>query len=203
MAQYFAGRWNGHTIIAVNQDAEKLVFDDQVLVQNKPGICLGTAMTAPIPGTDGLYVYTMLVSNLGVHCSCIIGKPLETTHEKKIYAAEYNGHKIEAINKLKAVLLVDGKEVDKQDSLFESFLILGAKAEDSDKRYMAVFDGISSLSIKCTLYAEAENVVMSPCRVENGQLIPMTMAEIDEELQAITDDEAAAIAALTTIAIID
>ena len=69
---------------------------------------------------------------------------------------------------------------------------------------MVVFDGITSgISVKCGIYAEAENVVMTPCRVDAGQLIPMSMNEIDEEMQAIADDEAAAIAALTTTIFID
>ena len=205
MAEFYAGKWNGHQIIVQNSDAEKLMIDGNVAAENKKGIHLGAVLTAPLPDTDGLYVYVMLFASLGTQCCCIVGKPLETEYDKKTKAhtAEYNGHLIEARNKLRAVMFVDGEEVDKQESIMESVCILGTKAPDSDKRFMAVFDGVSGgLKAKVQIYAEAENVSMAPCREDAGQLIPLTMEEIEEEIAEAEAVAAGAAAAATAACIL-
>jgi hypothetical protein len=159
-------------------DSEQLILDGEIVVQTKSGIRFGSALTAPIPETDGLYIYVIIGAFNGLTASakCIVGKPLELDYEKstKTYSAEYNGHKIECINKAKASMLIDGAEVDKQKSVFDSFVSLGTKMNDSDKRYIAVFDGLTNgLKVKCALYAEAENIRMIPCEKQGGELIPV------------------------------
>ena len=102
MAEYYCGKWNDHTIVVENHtDREKLIVDDEILVETKSGLRFGSALTAPMSGTDDLYIYAMVT---GFGCSCIVGKPLETEYDKKTktYTAEYGGHVIEAINKSKA-----------------------------------------------------------------------------------------------------
>lgn len=179
MAEYFVGKWNDHEIVVKNLfDSEQLILDGEIVVQTKSGIRFGSALTAPIPETDGLYIYVIIGAFNGLTSSakCIVGKPLELDYEKstKTYSAEYNGHKIECINKAKASMLIDGAEVDKQKSVSDSFVSLGTKMNDSDKRYIAVFDGLTNgLKVKCALYAEAENIRMIPCEKQGGELIPV------------------------------
>ncbi len=185
MAEYYCGKWNDHTIVVENHtDREKLIVDDEILVETKSGLRFGSALTAPISGTDGLYVYVMVESS---GCSCIVGKPLETEYDKKTktYTAEYGGHVIEAINKSKAVLLVDGQEVDRQEHLFDSFLILGSKADENGKRYMAVIDGLTNgIKVLCTVYGDAENIRLLPCKKQGGELIPTGESGDNEEALA-------------------
>lgn len=192
MSVYYVGKWNDHVIVVENQsEREKLIVDNEVLVQTKSGIRFGSALTAPMPGTDDLYIYAMVA---GFGCSCIVGKPLETEYDKKTktYTAEYGGHVIEAINKSKAVLLVDGQEVDRQEHLHDSFLILGSKADENGKRYMAVHDGVTNgLKVKCSVYGEAENVRLIPCKKQGGELIPL--------VHDVKDAEAAALQAATLL----
>ena len=179
MAEYFKGKWNDHEIIVKNlPDSEQLMLDGEIVVQTKSGIRFGSALTAPIPDTDGLYIFVIIGAFNGLTASakCIVGKPLELEYDKstKTYSTEYNGHKIEGVNKLKASMLIDGNEVDKQQSVFESFVVLGTKMENSDKRYIALFDGLTNgLKVKCAIYAEAENVRLIPCEKQGGELIPV------------------------------
>lgn len=141
-------------------------------------------MTAPMPGTDNLHVFVMVKMD---GCSCIVGKPLETEYDKKTktYTAEYGGHVIEAVNKAKAVLLVDGQEVDRQEHLLDSFVILGSKPDENGKRYMAIHDGITNgIKILCTVYGDAENVRLFPCKKQGGELIPTGESGDNEEALA-------------------
>ncbi len=174
MAEYYAAKWNDHIIVIENQtDSEKLVVDNEILVQTKSGLRFGSALTAPMPGTDGLYIYAMLASG---SCSCIIGRPLETDYDKKTktYTAEYNGHTIEAVNKTTSYLVVDGKEVDRQDNPFSSFGIRGSQPDENGKRFMSVHDGVTNgLKVKCSVYADAENIRVIPCKKQGGELIPL------------------------------
>lgn len=175
MSEYYAAKWNDHIIVIVNEsDREKLIVDNEILVQTKSGLRFGSALTAPMPGTDGLFIYAMLD---GRTCSCIIGRPLDTEYDKKTktYTAEYNGHTIEAVNKLKSALIVDGVEVDRQEDSLSSFGIRGSQPDENGKRFMSIHDGITNgLKVKCSIYADAENIRVVLCKKQGGELIPLT-----------------------------
>ena len=187
MAVYYVGKWNDHVIIVENQtEREKLIVDNEVLVQTKSGLRFGSALTAPMPGTDDLYIYVMIGGEAG--CSCIIGKPLETEYDKKTkcFTAEYNGHTIEAFNKSKSYLVVDGQEVDREPEGLHSFGIRGSQPDADGKRFMSVHDGVTNgLRVKCSVYAEAENVRMTLCKKQGGELIPLVHTSDEDELNAI------------------
>lgn len=190
MANYYMGNWHGHHFIIENELAEKLIVDNEVLVENKKGVHLAVIMTAPMPGMDGMQIYTMLEGN---DCSCIVGKPLEAEYDKKtkIYRAEYNGHTVEAVNKLKAKMFLDGEEVDREDEGLRTFCILGSPRDADGKHFMAVIDGNTGLlKAKVSLYAEAENVILYPCKKQGGEYILLSGEEVMEEYAA-ADAEAA------------
>lgn len=180
MSEYYAAKWNDHIIVIVNDtDREKLIVDNEILVQTKSGLRFGSALTAPMPGTDGLYIYAMLD---GRTCSCIIGRPLETDYDKKTktYSAEFNGHTVEAVNKIKSILLVDGVEVDREPDGLHSFGIRGSQADENGKRFMSIHDGLTNgLKVKCSIYADAENIRVVPCKKQGGELIPTTQSDSD------------------------
>ena len=175
-----------NVIVVENQsDREKLSVDNEVLVQTKSGIRFGSALTAPMPGTDGLYIYAMVQ---GSGCACIVGKPLETEYDKKTktFTAEYNGHTVEAVNQTKSYLVVDGQEVDREPEGFHSFGIRGSQPDAEGKRFMSVHDGVTNgLKVKCSVYAEAENVRLIPCKKQGGELIPLAYSGDDEDLTAL------------------
>ncbi len=187
MSVYYVGKWNDHVIIVENQtEREKLIVDNEVLVQTKSGLRFGSALTAPMPGTDDLYIYVMIEGGTG--CSCLIGKPLETEYDKKTkcFTAEYNGHTIEAFNKSKSYLVVDGQEVDREPEGLHSFGIRGSQPDADGKRFMSVHDGVTNgLKVKCSVYAEAENVRMIPCKKQGGELIPLAYTGDDAETAAL------------------
>ncbi len=190
MANYYMGSWRGHQFIIENELAEKLIVDNTVLVENKKGIHFSALMSAPMPGMDGMQIYTMLEGN---DCACIVGKPLEAEYDKKTktYRAEYNGHTIEAVNKLKAKMRLDGEEIDREDEGLHAFCILGTPRDADGKHVMAVFDGYTGvLKAKVSLYAEAENVILYPCKKQGGEYILLSGEEVMEEYAA-ADAEAA------------
>ncbi len=198
MANYYMGNWHGHQFIIENELAEKLIVDNTVLVENKKGVHFSALMTAPMPGMDGMQIYTMLLGN---DCACIVGKPLEAEYDKKtkIYRAEYNGHTIEAVNKLKAKMMLDGEEIDREDEGLHGFCILGTPRDADGKHVMAVFDGYTGvLKAKVSLYAEAENVILYPCRKEGGEYIRLSGEEYFNEIAEAEDDGAAVITAVNT-----
>ena len=180
--EYFVGKWQDHKILVENSDSEKLTLDGEVVMQTKPGIRFASVLTAEIPGTNGLSVYVMLN---GTHsCYCVVGKPLKVEYDKstKKFSAEYNGHTIEAMNKLKARMYIDGEEIDKEGEGLRNFVILGSPADESGKRFMAIVDGATSglsLRPKCDIYAEAENVRMVRCEKVGGELIPAQGSDVD------------------------
>ncbi len=177
MSVYYVGKWT---------EREKLIVDNEVLVQTKSGLRFGSALTAPMPGTDDLYIYVMIEGGTG--CSCLIGKPLETEYDKKTkcFTAEYNGHTIEAFNKSKSYLVVDGQEVDREPEGLHSFGIRGSQPDADGKRFMSVHDGVTNgLRVKCSVYAEAENVRMIPCKKQGGELIPLAYTGDDAETAAL------------------
>lgn len=124
----------------------------------------------------------------GFGCSCIIGKPLETEYDKKTktYTAEYNGHTVEAVNKSKSYLVVDGQEVDREPEGLKTFGIRGSQPDANGKRFMSVHDGVTNgLKVKCSVYAEAENVRLIPCKKQGGELISLVHDVKDEEAAAL------------------
>ncbi len=170
--KYYAGKWNEHDIIFVLGDEKlEIRFDGKTIAEKKNSILISETMTAEIPLDPELTIYVHYED----HCSCIVGKALETNYDKetKTFSAAYNGHKIEGNNKkLKGTLLVDGVEVDKEDSGLRSFDILGTQADENGKRIMAVFLA-SGLKTTCQFFAEAENVKMYACKKQGGELIPI------------------------------
>lgn len=198
MAKYYMGNWNGHQFIIVNESAERMIVDNEVLAETKKGIRLSSLLTAPMPGMDGMQIYTMVETD---DCSCIVGKPLEAEYDKKTktYRAEYNGHTIEAVNKLKAKMLLDGEEVDREDEGMGTFCILGSPHDADGKHFMAVFDGNTGLlAAKVSIYAEAENVILYPCKKEGGEYIPLSDEEYFNEIAEAEDDGAAVITAVNS-----
>jgi hypothetical protein len=171
--QYYAGKWNDHDIVFIlGDEALEIRFDGKVIAEKKITILFSATMTAAIPLEPELTVFAHFEDHV---CSCIVGKALETDYDKetKTFSAVYNGHKIEGNNKkLKGALLVDGVEVDKEDSGLRSFCILGTQADDNGKRTMAVFEA-AGLKTTCQFYAEAENVRMYACQKQGGELIPL------------------------------
>lgn len=198
MIHYYAGTWNGHRIEIEATQNEKLIVDGKVLVETKPGIHFGVALTAPMPETDGLSIYAMID---GHDCSCIVGKPLPTEYDKKskAYTAEYCGHKLAFFNKLHSYMTVDEEEADRQDGVLSGFFILGSQPYDEKKRFMLIADGQSGgLKLKCDFYAEAENVILYPYSKQGGELIPLTDEEFLADQANDDNDDAALIAALAT-----
>lgn len=171
--QYYAGKWNDHDIVFVlGDEALEIRFDGKVIAEKKIGILISATMTAEVPLESELSIFAHYEDHI---CSCIVGKALETDYDKetKTFSAVYNGHKFEGNNKkLKGTLLVDGVEVDKEDSGLRSFGILGTQADENGKRVMAVFEA-GALKADCQFYAEAENVRMYACQKQGGELIPI------------------------------
>ena len=170
---YYAGQWQGHKIIVINGDNEKLLLDGAVVAETKPGLRFASVLQAELPGTNGLFLYAMLSSTHS--CYCIVGKPLKAEYDKstRTFSAEYNGHTIEAVNKMKPKLILDGTQVDEDDNQLRDFVILGTGADENGKRFMSVHDAATGgLKVKCDLYAEAENVRMIRCERVGGELVP-------------------------------
>ena len=178
-ARHFVGKWNGHNIIVVSEDNEKIMVDGKVVAENTPGLhFLHVSLKGELPDEPELSVVVVAENH---NCFCIVGKPLETEYDKetKAYYAVYEGHEIEANNKkMRGKLIVDGVEVDKEDDIFSSYVILGSKADEDNKRFIAVLE-IDKLKIKCQIFAEAENVRMLLCEKKGGELIPVNESDDD------------------------
>ena len=171
--QYYAGKWNDHDIVVIADEGEELRFDGQTIAENKPGLHMAVGMIGAVPIDPAFSVVIRVESG---SCSCIVGKPLDTQYDKetKTYSAEYNGHKIEGNNKkFKGTLIIDGTEVDKEDSGLRDYGILGSQPDANGKRIMGVFES-SGLKVICKFYAEAENVRMIPCKKQGGELLPIS-----------------------------
>ncbi len=170
-SKYFAGKWNEHDIVFINEEAEQLVIDGKPVAKNKPGMhLLYTGIEGEIPIEPELHA---VIRYSDYHCACMVGKPLETSYDKetKTFYTYYKNHKIECHNKkMKGTLLVDGVEVDKEDGMFNTLAILGTNADENGKRIMAVLEP-DGLKIKCMFLAEAENVKMYACKKQGGELV--------------------------------
>ncbi len=181
-AEYYAGKWNDHDIVLVmnsmTDGTVQLRFDGEVLAEEKSFFHIDRGMTGRIPDDPELFIH---LKYDGDDCLCIVGKPLETSYDKKTkaYYAEYYDHKLEGnTRKLNYNFLIDGLEADKKGGILTSFAILGSSADENGKRMMAVFSP-SGLKDTCQFYAEAENVRMYPCRKQGGELIPITSSGDD------------------------
>ena len=178
--QYYAGKWHEHDIVFVlGDDSLELRFDGKPIAEKKSAVIFSATLSGGIPLEPELSVYAHFEEHI---CSCIVGIPLETSYDKatKTFSAAYDGHKLEGDNKkFKGKLLVDGVEVDKEDSGLHSYVILGSKADADGKHFMAVFDA-DTLKVNCKFYAEAENVRMYACQKQGGELIPIERTGADD-----------------------
>ncbi len=175
-AEYYAGKWNDHSIVFALGKKQTLLFDGNVIAEGKP---LSTGLTGDDPTEAGSIIRTLYD---GRNCFCIAAKPLETSYDKKTktYSSEYYGHKIEGNSqKMNYSLFVNGEEKDKKEAVIGGgFSILGSEEDENGKRIMAVFEP-SGLSYTCRFYAEAENVRMVPCQKQGGELIPINPSDGD------------------------
>ena len=81
---------------------------------------------------------------------------------------------------------MDGQEVDREPEGLHSFGIRGSQPDADGKRFMSVHDGVTNgLKVKCSVYAEAENVRMIPCKKQGGELIPLAYTGDDAETAAL------------------
>ena len=164
----FKGDWKGHEISVENSTStEKVYLDGKLVAESKPGIRMSSEFLFDRPETDEKCF--VVISGAGGSftagvCYCIIGTPLETEYDSKTktYSAEFGGHKVEAVNKMTSVLLVDGEEVDREPKGLHFIGLRGSKADENGKRFLALFNGSAGagLKVKCDVFGGAEIVRM-------------------------------------------
>lgn len=93
-----------------------------------------------------------------------------------VWTTTYNNHKIKVTNNKKAVLYIDGHEVDKEKGV-NMKCTLKAPVPDSDKMVLVLIKGEDQCSIS---FIEDARDVIRGYETENGEFVAYTKEELEE-----------------------